>query len=44
MTVETLEQFCRGRYVDAFCIYRAEAPIDEARKSFVPATNQSRDR
>jgi hypothetical protein len=38
MTVETLVQFCSDRYVDAFCIYRAEAPIDEARKDFTPAT------
>jgi hypothetical protein len=38
MPVATLKQFCGGRYVDAFCIYRAEAPVDEARKSFVPAT------
>jgi len=34
MSVETLEKFCGGRYVDAFCIYRAEAPTDEARTSF----------
>jgi len=38
MTVETLEQFCSGRYTDAFCIYRAEAPIDDTRKDFTPAT------
>ena len=38
MTIGTLEQFCSGRYVDAFCIYRAEAPADEARKSVAPAT------
>jgi hypothetical protein len=38
MTVETLEQFCSGRYTDAFCIYRAEAPVDETRKDFTPAT------
>ena len=38
MTVETLEQFCSGRYVDAFCIYRAEAPIEETRISFTPST------
>jgi hypothetical protein len=38
MTVDVLEQFCSGRYVDAFCIYRAEAPADTARKSFAPAT------
>ena len=40
MPVETLEQFCGGRYVDAFCIYRAEAPIDEMRKSFIPCTRR----
>ena len=38
MTLETLEQFCSGRYTDAFCIYRAEAPTDETRKTFAPAT------
>jgi hypothetical protein len=38
MTVDQLEQFCSGRYVDAFCIYRAEAPTDETRKDFTPAT------
>ena len=38
MTVKTLQQFCGGRYTDAFCIYRAEAPADEARKNFAPAT------
>jgi hypothetical protein len=41
MTVDMLSQFCGGRYVDAFCIYRAEAPADETRKSFVPATFQT---
>jgi hypothetical protein len=38
MTVDTLEQFCSGRYTDVFCIYRAEAPADETRKDFTPAT------
>jgi hypothetical protein len=38
MTVKTLEQFCSGRYTDAFCIYRAEAPIDETRTDFTPFT------
>jgi hypothetical protein len=38
MTVETLERFCGGRYADAFCIYRAEAPIDTERQDFTPAT------
>jgi len=37
MTVGTLEQFCNGRYVDAFCIYRAEAPTG-AREGYGPAT------
>jgi hypothetical protein len=37
MTVGTVEQFCGGRYVNAFCIYRAEAPSAE-RKEFTPAT------
>jgi hypothetical protein len=43
MTVQTLEQFCGGRYTDAFCIYRAEAPIDETRKDFTPATGKTAD-
>jgi hypothetical protein len=30
--------FCGGRYVDAFCIYRTEAPIDTERQDFTPAT------
>ena len=38
MTVETLVQFCNGRYVDAFCIYRSEAPINADCKDFAPAT------
>jgi hypothetical protein len=38
MPLETLLKFCGGRYVDAFCIYRAEAPVDELRKDFTPAT------
>ena len=38
MTIKTLTQFCSGRYTDAFCIYRAEAPVDAARTSFTPAT------
>ena len=38
MTIETLKQFCGGRYCDAFCIYRAEAPADETRPSMTPAT------
>jgi len=38
MTVNTLEQFCGGKYVDVFCIYRAEAPVDTERKDFSPAT------
>jgi hypothetical protein len=29
MTLDTLTEFCSGRYVDAFCIYRAEAPIND---------------
>jgi hypothetical protein len=41
MTIDQLEQFCGGRYTDAFCIYRAEAPIDEARRDFTPATEQA---
>ena len=42
MTVEQLVQFCSGRYVDAFCIYRAEAPTDLERISFTPATVNER--
>jgi hypothetical protein len=38
MTYSQLVQFCGGRYADAFCIYRAEAPVDTERTSFVPAT------
>jgi len=38
MTLETLERFCGGRYADAFCIYRSEAPTDTERVSFAPAT------
>ena len=38
MTVKTLTQFCGGRYTDAFCIYRSEAPVDAERVSIVPAT------
>jgi hypothetical protein len=38
MTVGTLEHFCGGRYVDAFCVYRAEAPTEGERKDFTPAT------
>jgi hypothetical protein len=38
MTIETLVQFCSGRYVDAFCIYRSEAPTDTERQDFTPAT------
>ena len=38
MTIETLEKFCGGKYCDAFCIYRAEAPVDTARTTFTPAT------
>ena len=38
MTVNTLTQFCSGKYTDAFCIYRAEAPVDETRRDFAPAT------
>jgi hypothetical protein len=38
MTLETVERFCGGRYVDAFCIYRAEAPVDTDRQDFTPAT------
>jgi hypothetical protein len=38
MTLGTLERFCGGRYVDVFCIYRAEAPVDDTRKSVAPAT------
>ena len=38
MTVKTLTQFCGGRYTDVFCIYRAEAPVDDGRKDFSPAT------
>jgi hypothetical protein len=38
MTVDMLTQFCSGRYVDAFCIYRAEAPVDTDRQDFTPAT------
>jgi hypothetical protein len=41
MTLTTLKQFCGGRYTDAFCIYRAEAPLDEARADFAPATLRS---
>ena len=36
--IETLVQFCSGRYADAFVIYRAEAPTDETRKNLTPAT------
>jgi hypothetical protein len=38
MTVGQLEQFCGGRYADAFCIYRAEAPANGNREDFAPAT------
>jgi hypothetical protein len=38
MTIDMLAQFCGGRYTDAFCIYRAEAPFDETRTNFTPAT------
>jgi len=38
MTVKTLTQFCGGRYTDAFCIYRAEAPADKGRTNLTPAT------
>jgi hypothetical protein len=38
MTIETLVQFCGGRYVDVFCIYRSEAPTDTKRVCFAPAT------
>ena len=38
MTLEQLVQFCGGRYADAFCIYRAEAPVDTERINFTPAT------
>jgi hypothetical protein len=38
MPIGTLEQFCGGRYVDAFCIYRSEAPVDGERQDFTPAT------
>jgi hypothetical protein len=38
MTLDQLVQFCGGRYADAFCIYRAEAPTDTERVSFAPAT------
>jgi hypothetical protein len=38
MTVDLLERFCSGRYTDAFCIYRAEAPVDETKMNFTPAT------
>jgi len=45
MNVKTLTQFCSGRYCDAFCIYRAEAPVDAGRTNFTPATfNESRER
>jgi hypothetical protein len=37
MPLETLVQFCSGRYVDAFAIYRSEAPVVE-RQEFVPMT------
>ena len=37
MTFDQLVQYCNGRYADAFCIYRSEAPVEE-RKSFTPAT------
>lgn len=38
MTLVTLKKFCAGKYTDAFCIYRAEAPVDTLRKTFTPAT------
>ena len=38
MTIDTLERFCSGQYVDAFCIYRAEAPVDKERRSVAIAT------
>jgi hypothetical protein len=41
MPLSTLEQFCSGRYTDAFCIYRAEATVDTARNDFTPATVNS---
>jgi hypothetical protein len=42
MTIGILERFCSGRYTDAFCIYRAEAPADETRTSLTPATFNQR--
>jgi len=41
MPVGTLEQFCSGRYTDAFCVYRAEAVTDMERVSFAPATKNA---
>ena len=38
LTLEQLVVFCSGRYSDAFCIYRAEAPVDRERADFTPAT------
>jgi hypothetical protein len=38
MTLEVLERFCSGRFVDVFAIYRSEAPVDTERKDFTPAT------
>ena len=38
LTMEQLIVFCNGRYSDAFCIYRAEAPVDTERADFTPRT------
>ena len=38
MAFDQLIVFCNGRYADAFCIYRSEAPVDAERISFTPAT------
>jgi len=38
MTLDTLNQFCSGRFCDAFVIYQSEAPVDTDRQSFVPMT------
>jgi hypothetical protein len=38
MTLDQLIVFCNGKYADAFCIYRSEAPVNHDRQDFTPAT------
>jgi hypothetical protein len=38
MALDQLVAFCSGRYADAFCIYRSEAPANHDRADFTPMT------